>query len=185
MDIKSQKTRARLQAKQAREAAFDSAAGIELIRNFPAGRFKGATIAGFWPLKGEINVIPLLSALYDLGHKLALPCTPRVGNPLIMRAWSPGDKLKVGSFDTREPFSNKPEMRPHIVLMPLLAFTDRGERLGYGGGFYDRTLATLRASGDVFTCGVAFAGQKAASLPTDQYDQRLDAILTESYFKEF
>lgn len=184
MDIKSQKSRARLQAKQVRRSVFDPAAGPELIRHFPAKRFKGAVVAGFWPLKGEIDIKPLMLALHDVGHQLVLPCTPRVGHPLIMRAWSPEDKLKIGSFDTREPFWDQPEIRPNVVLMPLLAFTKTGERLGYGGGFYDRTLAALRSSGDVFTCGVAFAGQEAAFLPTDEYDQRLDAIVTEKYFKD-
>ena len=189
MDIKSQKARARLQARQARRTAFHRSAGPELLRYFPAERFKGAVIAGFWPLKGEIDVRPLLYALHDMGHQLALPCTPRVGKPLVMRAWSPEDELKIGSFDTREPFSTRAEIRPDVVLMPLLAFTKTGERLGYGGGFYDRTLEGLRSSkstsGDVFTCGVAFAGQEAAFLPTNEHDQRLDAILTENYFKDF
>lgn len=185
MDIKSQKSRARLQAKQARAKAYDPAAGMELIRQFPATRFKGAVVAGFWPLRGEVDVKPLMYALHDMGHSLALPCTPRVGNPLVMRAWTPGDDLRVGSFDTREPYPDQPLIRPDVVLMPLLAFTASGKRLGYGGGFYDRTLAALRENGDVFTCGVAFARQEAATLPTDEYDQPLDAIVTERYFKEF
>lgn len=185
MNITTQKSRARLQAKKRRQEVFDPAAGVELIRHFPAERFRGAVISGFWPLKNEIDVKPILWALSDAGHALALPCTPRVGNPLIMRAWSPSDTLKIGSFDTREPFPEQPEIRPDILLMPLLAFTQTGERLGYGGGFYDRTIAALKDQGDIFTCGVAFAGQEAAFLPTDQYDQKLDAILTENGFKEF
>ncbi len=185
MNIKSQKVRARLQAKQVRQAVHKSSAGPELIQHFPAARFRGAVVAGFWPMPGEIDVLPLMMALRDLGHDLALPCTPRLGHPLIMRAWTPCDKLKHGPFGTREPYANVPEIRPDIVLMPLLAFTPSGERLGYGGGYYDRTLASLRASGEVFTCGVAFAGQEAASLPIDKYDQPMDAVLTEHYFREF
>jgi len=69
--------------------------------------------------------------------------------------------------------------------VPLLAFTQHGERLGYGGGFYDRTLAALKAKQDVFACGVAYAAQEAAVLPTDQYDHKLDGILTEQFFKAF
>ena len=71
------------------------------------------------------------------------------------------------------------------MLVPLLAFTQYGERLGYGGGFYDRTLAALKAHHDIFACGVAYAGQEAASLPTDEHDHRLDGILTQAYFKAF
>ncbi|MGJ8564434.1 MAG: 5-formyltetrahydrofolate cyclo-ligase [Alphaproteobacteria bacterium] len=185
MSLTAQKARARLQAKQKRQAVFDPAAGAELIRRFPAAQFRGATIAGFWPLRGEIDIRPLLFALSDMGHPLALPCTPRVGRPLIMRSWKPDDALKIGSFDTREPYPEQPEVRPDIMLIPLLAFTAHGERLGYGGGFYDRTLADLRKEGNVYTCGVAFAGQEASFLPVDQHDQKLDAILTEKEFREF
>lgn len=185
MNITAQKSRARLQAKQQRQAVYDPSAGPELIRNFPVQRFRGALIAGFWPLPGEIDIKPLLAALTDMGHTLALPCTPRPGHPLTFRQWSPADKLKAGPYGTREPQPEKPEARPDVILMPLLAFTKTGERLGYGGGFYDRTLAALRAEGNLYTCGVAFAGQEAAFLPTDHYDQKLDAVLTEKDFKEF
>lgn len=185
MDIKSQKTRARLQAKALRAEVQDPAAPLELIRHFPAEQFRNATISGFWPLGDEIDVRPLLQALYETGHQLALPCTPRVGLPLVMRAWSPDDELKRGSFNTREPFETQPEIRPNVVLLPLLAFTASGMRLGYGGGFYDRTLAKLKSGGEVFACGVAYSAQEAAHLPTDKYDSPLDAILTEKEFRMF
>ena len=74
---------------------------------------------------------------------------------------------------------------PNLVFVPLLAFTQHGERLGYGGGFYDRTLAKLKETTEVFACGIAYAAQEAATLPTDKYDQRLDGILTDKYFKAF
>ncbi len=185
MNIKSQKVRARLQAKQARLAAQDLMAGPELIRHFPAARFKGDVIAGFWPLRDEIDTKPLLFALHNMGHEIALPCTARVCHPLMMRAWHPGDKLKTGPFHTREPFPHQPEIRPSVLLVPLLAFTKNGDRLGYGGGFYDRTISCLREKGNIFTCGVAFAGQEAASLPVGPFDQELDAVLTDKYFKDF
>jgi len=185
MDIKSEKTRARLQAKQRRTEVHSSRVGPELIKHFPANQFRNAIIGGFWPLSGEIDILPLLNACYDAGHELCLPCTPRVGNPLTFRDWTPSDTLKKGAFNTREPHPNKAEIYPNLVLMPLLAFTESGERLGYGGGFYDRTLDALRERGEVFACGVAYAGQKAASLPTDAHDERLDGILTETGFRNF
>lgn len=184
MNLKSEKTRARLQAKSVRAKIHDPGAGAELIAHFPAARFRGAVIAGFWPLPGEIDILPLLSALHDMGSKLSLPCTPRAGKPLTFRKWSPGQPLKSGPYGTKEPKADAPRLRPDVVLMPLLAFTQYGDRLGYGGGFYDRTLAALSDGGDIFACGVAFAAQEAVSLPTGEYDMRLDGILTEKYFRE-
>lgn len=183
--ISNEKTRARLQAKKRRAKAHSPDLGLELIRHFPINRFKNVSIGGFWPLNGEIDIIPLLQALHDVGHRLSLPCTPRVGKPLIFREWSPSDTLKKGAFNTREPHPDKREVHPVLVLMPLLAFTKTGERLGYGGGFYDRTLEVLRAQNEVFACGVAYAAQEAASLPTGPHDQRLDGILTETGFRTF
>ena len=189
MDISSQKTRARMQAKARRQLFLQSGnadlAAAELLSHFPAVRFRGATIGGIWPLPGEIDVSPLMGALSGQGHRLSLPCTPRKGRPLTFRAWSPEDKLKSGPYGTREPYPQQAELFPSLVLVPLLAFTESGERLGYGGGFYDRTLTALRKRQDIFACGVAFAAQKAAHIPTGEYDVPLDGILTGNYFKAF
>ena len=185
MDIKTQKTRARLQAKQRRVVAHNAYGGIALLEHFPAIKFKDAEIGGYWPLSRELDIRPLLGACHEAGHSLSLPTTPRKGYPLTFRRWKPAQELKVGPYNTREPFPEQPEVLPSVVLVPLLAFTKYGERLGYGGGFYDRTLAALKAKHDVFACGVAYAAQEAATLPTDHYDHKLDGILTEQYFKAF
>lgn len=185
MDIKTQKTRARLQAKQRRAGAHNGLASIQLIEHVPAPIFKGAVIGGYWPLAGELDIRPLLNACHEQGHKLALPCTPRKGKPLTFREWVPLDDLRAGPYGTREPFPEKLEVQPNLVLVPLLAFTQYGERLGYGGGFYDRTLAKLKEAHEVFACGIGYAAQEAATLPTDRFDQRLDGILTDEYFKAF
>jgi len=185
MNVKLKKSRARLQAKQARAAVHDASIGFELLAHFPAARFRGSVIGGFWPLAEEMDVRPLLNACHAQGHKLALPCTPRKGYPLTFRRWKPAHILKAGPYNTREPYPEQPELFPSLVLVPLLAFTGQGDRLGYGGGFYDRTLSALKAIQDVFACGVAYAAQEAVSLPTDAFDHRLDGILTESYFKDF
>ena len=185
MDIKTQKTRARLQAKQRRAAADNALGAVQLLEHVPADVFKGRLIGGYWPLTGELDIRALLQACHAQGHDLALPCTPRKGKPLTFRRWMPGDALKAGPYATREPFPDKDEAQPNLVLVPLLAFTAHGERLGYGGGFYDRTLAKLKDEGEVFACGIAYAAQEAATLPTDEFDQRLDGILTDQYFKAF
>jgi len=185
MDIKTQKTRARLQAKQSRAAAHNALGSVQLLEHVPASVFKNCIIGGYWPLPGELNIRPLLQACHAQGHELALPCTPRKGKPLTFRRWTPSDDLKAGPYGTREPYPEKAEISPNLVLVPLLAFTAYGERLGYGGGFYDRTLAKLKEAQEVFACGIAYAEQEAATLPTDEFDQRLDGILTDHYFKAF
>jgi len=185
MDIKTQKSRARIQAKQRRVEAESAFGPIQLLEHVPASIFKGHIIGGYWPLSGELDIRPLLQACHEAGHILALPCTPRKGHPLTFRKWKPTHTLKAGPYGTREPYPEQPEIHPTLVLVPLLAFTQYGERLGYGGGFYDRTLSALKIHHDVFACGVAYAAQEAATLPTDEHDQRLDGILTESYFKGF
>ncbi|MGB0907620.1 MAG: 5-formyltetrahydrofolate cyclo-ligase [Maricaulaceae bacterium] len=192
LDIKTQKTRARHAAKLRRAELmaaddFDMlASSLGLMEHFPAIAARGAVIGGIWPLPGEIDPRPLMRALSDLGHSLALPCTPRKGKPLTFRAWTPGDKLKGGPYGTSEPYPERSILRPDFVLVPMLAFAPSGARLGYGGGFYDRTLAELRADGrDCFACGIAFAGQEMDTLPTDEYDIRLDAILTDKFYRTF
>ena len=180
-----QKTRARLQAKQRRATVHNPGGAISLMEHFPAVKFRGAIIGGYWPLPGELDIRPLLGACHEAAHALALPTTPRKGYPLTFRRWKPTHKLKAGPYNTREPFAEQPEVLPSVVLVPLLAFTQHGERLGYGGGFYDRTLQALKAKKDVFACGVAYAAQEAATLPTDKYDHKLDGILTEQFFKAF
>jgi 5-formyltetrahydrofolate cyclo-ligase len=185
MNLAHAKTRARLQAKARRLAAQDPSAGIELIQHFPLPDFRGAIIGGFWPLPDEIDVRPLMTAMQQMGCPLALPCTARKGHPLTFRQWSPGDTLKAGPFGTKEPKAEKPVVSPNVVLVPLLAFTKRGDRLGYGGGFYDRTLAALRNKASVFTCGVAYGAQQAISLPREPHDVPLSSILTEEYYKVF
>ena len=174
-----------MQAKQRRATADHALGAVQLLENVPADIFKGRIIGGYWPLPGELDIRPLLTACHAQGHELALPCTPRKGYPLTFRRWTPQDDLKAGPYGTREPYSEKEELLPSLVLVPLLAFTKHGERLGYGGGFYDRTLVKLKETDEVFACGIAYAAQEAASLPTDEFDQRLDGILTDQYFKAF
>jgi len=185
MTLSFEKTRARLQAKQVRSRRQFPGASIELLKHFPAQDFRGAIIGGFWPIQSEIDSRPLMAALEDQGHQLALPCTPRTGYPLTFRRWQFGEALKSGPHNTKEPIPGKEELFPDLVLVPLLAFTALGERLGYGGGFYDRTLERRRAKKQVFACGVAYAAQEATLLPTEAHDARLDGILTEKYFREF
>lgn len=136
----------------------------------------GAVVAGFWPMAQEIDIRPLLLALHERGHPIALPVTPPRGQPLRFHAWTPGDTLAAGPMGTRQP-AGGPERTPGWLLVPLLAFDRRGGRLGHGAGYYDRTLPGLPGA---FAMGVAFACQEVPEVPTDAHDARLDAIATEA-----
>jgi 5-formyltetrahydrofolate cyclo-ligase len=136
-------------------------------------------VAGYWPMGDEFDVRPLLAALAARGHRLALPVVVARAAPLVFRAWAAGDPLMAGGFGISVPLPGQPELEPELVLVPLLAFDARGYRLGYGGGFYDRTLARLRARARVVAIGIGFAGQEIDAVPNDATDQRLDWIVTE------
>ncbi len=176
-DLDSAKRAARLRALAAR-AGCDPAMGEALCRHVLASVLPrdGATVSGFWPLGAEIDIRPLLQALHARGHPVLLPVTPRRGLPLSFRRWSPGTALIEEKFGTRCPPPDAPEGRPDVMFVPLLAFDRTGRRLGYGGGFYDRTLATLPHATAI---GCAFAAQELDEVPAGEYDRRLHAVATE------
>ena len=136
----------------------------------------GTTIAGFWPMGDEIDIRPLLHALHALGHVLLLPVTPPRGQALLFRRWAPGSAMEPGRFGTQHPAATE-AATPDTLLVPLLAFDLRGHRLGYGGGYYDRTLAALPHA---FRLGVAYAAQQVPAVPAGPHDVTLHAIATES-----
>ncbi len=105
---------------------------------------------------------------------------PGKDQPLTFRAWHPEMALADGGFGTRIPPEDQAPVVPEILLVPMLAFDRRGYRLGYGGGFYDRTLAKLRAQNRRTTAiGIVYAGQEIDRVPADAYDQRLDRVVSE------
>jgi len=139
----------------------------------------------YWPMGEELDVRPLIEALLSAGRRVALPSTPPRGRPLEFRRYTPETALKPGPLGTHEPTPAAPALTPTVVFAPLLAFDAAGRRLGYGGGYYDRTLEGLRNAGVVRTYGVAFAGQEVARVPTDALDQLLDGVVTERGFRQF
>lgn len=139
----------------------------------------GVVISAFWPLPDEFDTRPLMHALHEAGHPIGLPVVQKRGLPLKFRCWTPGTVLVHGNFNVEIPGEDCAECRPEILLVPLLAFDRRGCRLGYGGGFYDRTLATLRATGATTAVGWAYAGQEIDAVPHDETDARLDWVVTE------
>jgi len=178
------KRRLRADAKQRRAAAAEAGEGAAdaVCRNLLAAvpLPAGAVVSAYWPMASELDPRTLMAALHDTGHPIVLPVVLGRDRPLAFRAWSPGDALEPAGFGTQMPGVDKPERTPDVILAPLLAFDHRGYRLGYGGGFYDRTLALLRKRGRVLAVGLAYAGQKVAAVPHGPNDQRLDWIVTES-----
>ena len=136
-----------------------------------------ASISGYYPFGDELNCLPLLHRLIGGGHAIGLPIT-RKGQPLVFRAWTPETQMVRGSMGIPRPPDDAPEVVPSVLLVPLAAFDDRGYRIGYGGGFYDRTLSQLRARGPVTAVGVAFAEQRVERVPNEPHDERLDWLLT-------
>jgi len=139
----------------------------------------GTVVSAFWPIRSELDLRPLIHAFYDRGCTIALPVVMGRLTALEFRQWSPDTRLEIGQFGVATPPSGAPVLEPDWLLVPLLAFDARGYRLGYGGGFYDITLAGLRARKEVLAIGAAYDGQEVAAVPSDANDARLDAILTE------
>ena len=138
-----------------------------------------AAVSGYWPLRDELDPRPILSALAARGQRLCLPVVVEAGAALVFRAWRPDTVLEPAAFGTEVPGPDCPVVEPDILLVPLLAFDRRGYRLGYGGGFYDRTLAALRGRRPVVAVGLAFAAQEVAEVPVEAGDEVLDRIVTE------
>ena len=131
-------------------------------------------VSGFTPFKDEIDTLPLLEALSQTGLTIAMPRV--AGAHLTFHAWRPGDPLVAGRYGQPEPEAGTPEIRPGLMMTPLLAFDRRGCRLGYGGGFFDRVLADYRIP---LTIGLAYAMQEVEVVPTEPHDQSLAWIATE------
>jgi len=183
------KQRLRAEAKRRRAAAAAAvpeaaeALARRLLQAFEAGRISlaaGRAVSAYWPVGDELDCRPVMRALAERGHEIGLPVVTARATPLTFRRWQPGDRLEPAGFGLQVPAASRPEVVPELLLVPLLAFDRRGGRLGYGGGFYDRTLALLQARGPALAVGLAYAGQELAELPCGPTDRPLDWIVTES-----
>jgi 5-formyltetrahydrofolate cyclo-ligase len=155
----------------AAERIADLVAGLDLTRR--------AIVAGFWPIRSEIDPRPAMARLAARGHALVLPALLGDGVTMVFRRWVPGEPLAAAAFGLSEPPATAVEADPQVLLMPLAAFDDRGGRIGYGGGFYDRALERLERSHPVRRIGIAFSTQRVDRVPEEAHDRRLDLILTE------
>jgi 5-formyltetrahydrofolate cyclo-ligase len=182
-EIQIRKQRIRRDALARRDAMLPEvrqrAAEAIAAREFPLAITPGAIVSGFMALKSEINPLPLMQKLAGQGAQLALPAIAGRGKPLMLRGWEPGAPLERGQWGIREPTADAAEVEPDIVLVPLLAFDRIGHRIGYGAGYYDLTIAGLRARKAVIAVGVAFAMQEVPAVPATPRDARLDLVLTE------
>jgi 5-formyltetrahydrofolate cyclo-ligase len=141
-------------------------------------RYGTGIYAAYFPIRSELSPLDLLARLADLGCATALPITPSDGQPLRFHRWAVGDRLDDGPYGTKQPPADQPLCRPDVILAPMLAFDSAGWRLGYGGGFYDRTLAVLRGAGHhLSVIGIAYDGQRLDKIPVGPYDMPLDAVL--------
>ncbi len=180
-DIAHAKGLARARAKVLRAAckpAMGEALAAQVLTHCPPPA--GAVVAGFWPIGDEIDIRFLLNALAARGYEIGLPETPPRGAALVFRRWTPGAALLPGRFGTQHP--DGAPVSPDFVLVPLLAFDVVGNRLGYGGGYYDRTLAMLP---NAFRLGCAYAVQEFPKLPTEPTDLKLHAVATERSLRRF
>ena len=171
--IAAAKVRARAHASRAYEA------GESLSRRLERALWdrNAATVALYWPIRTEIDVRPLMRILVSRSVPTALPAVTETG--LVFRLWRPGDATRQGAFGIPEPLAAAERIRPEAIVVPALAFDRTGNRLGYGGGFYDRALRILRAGCAVFAIGAAYDEQEVAAVPVNADDEKLDAVVTD------
>ena len=163
------------------EAPARLAAQSDIIMRMVQDERPTGVVAAYMPIRSELSPLRLVAALVAQGIVTAMPETPSPGHPLIFRRWAPGDDLVDGPYGTSQPSPAAPVMVPRVILAPMLAFDSACWRLGYGGGFYDRTLAGLRDAGQRVTAiGIAFDGQLVDKVPVGPFDMPLDAVLTPS-----
>ncbi len=158
-------------------AAFDRRLAEEGLRL--ARLWRPRVVSAFHPLRGEPDTLELLHALVADGFATALPVVVGRGSALTFRLWRPGDPTRTGAMSIAEPLETAPAVDPDLLFVPLASFDRRGHRIGYGAGYYDRSLARLRAIKAVHAVGVAYGVCEVPAVPDEAHDQRLDAILTE------
>jgi 5-formyltetrahydrofolate cyclo-ligase len=162
-----------------------NAAQALAARGFPFDVVNNTIMSGYWPIRNEIDPMPLMRHIAAQGARLALPVITGGDQPLIFRTWTADAQLLRGQLGIMEPSPQSAIVEPDIVLVPLAAFDRAGHRIGYGAGHYDRTLPQLRASKPIVAIGLAFAVQEIETIPTLPHDVRLDYVLTEDRTIDF
>jgi 5-formyltetrahydrofolate cyclo-ligase len=178
-DLADIKAEARARAFARRQAAWERGhpAPTAVLMDVLAPHW-GRPLSGYLPMRSEIDPLPAMAEAARHGP-VGVPVTPTRGHPLKFRHWTPASVMVDGGFGTRIPAEGN-WIVPELLVVPLVAYDRQGGRLGYGGGFYDRTLALLRATGPVTAIGFAWAAQEDEGLPFEETDAHLDLIVTES-----
>jgi 5-formyltetrahydrofolate cyclo-ligase len=161
----------------AARAAFSIRLADEGLRLARVWRPRSVSV--FYPLRDEPDTLLLLTALAAEGFATALPVVVGRGSALIFRLWRPGEPTRTGAMSIREPVEDAPIVEPDLLFVPLACFDRRGHRIGYGAGYYDRTLTNLRAMKPVHAIGVGYGICEVAAVPYETHDQTLDALVTE------
>ena len=164
-----------VRAEAARAAAAHFLSGVAIR--------PGEIVAAYWPIRDELDCRLLLTRLVDSGQPVCLPVVVGDGLPLELRLWEEGAPLYPSGFGTLAPAETAPIVEPDLIIMPLLGFDKHGTRLGYGGGYYDRTLGML--SRQPRLVGYAFAVQEIEHVPREPHDVPLDAVVTEAGITRF
>ncbi len=178
--IKDDARRAAKIHRKAAQAAHPDAA-MTARAHFLDGIDVGADdiVSGYRPIFSELDVTPLMLALNERGIRLCVPVIAGADRPLTFRLWTPETVMEVGAFGAEIP-ADGAEVSPTLLIAPMLAFDRELWRLGYGGGFYDRTLEGLRAKRPTRAIGYAYAEQEMDAVPTEPTDQRLDGVVTQN-----
>ncbi len=142
-------------------------------------RLRPAIVSAYFPLAGEPSTLPLLEKLGEAGVQNRFANHRAAGHAPCFRLWRPGEPTLQGKMAIEEPLPAAPEAAPDLLFVPLAAFDRTGHRIGYGAGFYDRTLAELRAKKPICAVGVAYASQEFPKIPHEEHDESLDYVLTE------
>ncbi|MDP9195768.1 MAG: 5-formyltetrahydrofolate cyclo-ligase [Pseudomonadota bacterium] len=151
-----------------------------ILADIPVGT--GDIVAGYMPVRGEVDIRPALEALHQRGIRCVLPAVREKRTALQFRLWSPSAPMEPGVYGIPMPVEGSPPAVPTVLLAPMVGFDRQGWRLGYGAGEYDRTLAALRQAGPVRAVGIAMADQEVADgIPHEGHDQKMDWIVTERY----
>lgn len=141
------------------------------------GKVSGRIVGSYWPFRGEPDLRNWAIRVVERGGRIALPVVIRKGWPLEFRQWSPGDPLERGLWDILVP-SRGPSVQPDVVIAPLVGFDRDNYRLGYGGGFFDRTLAVLPRR--AFVVGVGYEAGRIPTIYPQPHDIPMDAIVTDN-----
>lgn len=183
-DLQARKDAARKAAFARRKVAFETAhpGQSSYLSEFLAG-YRGVPVSGFMPIRTEINPLPAMAEAAAHGT-VGVPVIEAAGQPLKFAQWEPDAKMVSGPFGAQIP-ADATFFEPEIVIVPLVAFDGQGGRLGYGGGFYDRTLELLRSKRATLAVGFAFDAQEADGLPLEPTDQPLDLMITETGIRDF